>query len=65
MAQTLSSTAPDAVAPTPKLPVNGHLTNGISSESNEGLQIINDEKRFTPDLTAQIEGWGLRDAGFD
>ncbi|KAH0589536.1 Protein SEY1 [Termitomyces sp. J132] len=65
MAQTLSSTAPDAVAPTPKPPVNGHLTNGISSESNEGLQIINDEKRFTPDLTAQIEGWGLRDAGFD
>ncbi|KAG6874499.1 Dynamin-like GTPase that mediates homotypic ER fusion [Termitomyces sp. Mi166 len=63
MAQTLPLSVPDA--PTPKLLVNGHLTNGISSESNQGLQIIDDEKRFTPDLTAQIERWGLQDVGFD
>ncbi|KAG6891581.1 Dynamin-like GTPase that mediates homotypic ER fusion [Termitomyces sp. T32_za158] len=62
MAQILLPTVP---APTHKFPVNGHLTNGINSESIEGLQIVNDEKQFTPDLTAQIERWGLRDAGFD
>ncbi|KAG6900781.1 Dynamin-like GTPase that mediates homotypic ER fusion [Termitomyces sp. T159_Od127] len=62
MAQTLH---PTPAAPTPQFPVNGHLTNGINSGSTEGLQIIDDEKRFTLDLTAQIERWGLRDAGFD
>ncbi|KAF8497658.1 root hair defective 3 GTP-binding protein [Gautieria morchelliformis] len=30
----------------------------------ERIQIINDEKQFTEDLTAQIERWGLRDVGF-
>ncbi|KAG6830064.1 Dynamin-like GTPase that mediates homotypic ER fusion [Tricholoma furcatifolium] len=65
MAQELSSPAPDAVTSTPKPPVNGHLTNGISTTSTERLQIINDEKQFTPDLTTQIGRWGLRDAGFD
>lgn len=44
MAQTLPPTMP---APAPKIPVNGHLTNGIKSGSTEGLQIIDDEKRFT------------------
>ncbi|KAG6850134.1 Dynamin-like GTPase that mediates homotypic ER fusion [Arthromyces matolae] len=65
MAQTLPPTVQEAVAPTLKPPVNGHLINGISSRSTERLQIINDEKQFTPDLNAQIERWGLRDAGFD
>ncbi|KAJ7646846.1 RHD3/Sey1 [Roridomyces roridus] len=47
----------------PKSPVNA-LTNGHTSAASERLQIINDEKKFTPDLSAQIERWGLRDAGF-
>ncbi|KAG6817484.1 Dynamin-like GTPase that mediates homotypic ER fusion [Tephrocybe sp. NHM501043] len=65
MAQTSFQTVPDAVPSPSKPPVNGHLTNGISTASTERLQIINDEKEFTPDLTTQIERWGLRDAGFD
>ncbi|KAJ3997835.1 RHD3/Sey1 [Lentinula boryana] len=32
---------------------------------SERIQIIDDEKRFTPELTSQIERWGLRDAGFN
>ncbi|KAF9010592.1 RHD3/Sey1 [Cyathus striatus] len=35
-----------------------------SSASTERIQIINDKKEFTSDLTKQIERWGLRDAGF-
>ncbi|KAJ7693445.1 RHD3/Sey1 [Mycena rosella] len=47
-----------------KSPING-LANGHSPPAaSERLQIINDEKKFTPDLGAQIERWGLRDAGF-
>ncbi|KAJ7451804.1 RHD3/Sey1 [Mycena galericulata] len=48
----------------PKSPINT-LANGHSPAAvSERLQIINDEKKFTPDLGAQIERWGLRDAGF-
>ncbi|KAJ7739031.1 RHD3/Sey1 [Mycena maculata] len=48
----------------PKSPINA-LANGHSpAAASERLQIINDEKKFTPDLGAQIERWGLRDAGF-
>jgi hypothetical protein len=32
--------------------------------SSDRKQIINDEKIFTPDLSAQIERWDLRDVGF-
>ncbi|KAF5375608.1 hypothetical protein D9757_008542 [Collybiopsis confluens] len=38
---------------------NGH------APPTERLQIINDEKKFSPDLTSQIEHWGLRDVGFN
>ncbi|KAF5386149.1 hypothetical protein D9615_002595 [Tricholomella constricta] len=61
----LTVDAPVAVAPTPKPMTNGHLTNGMSSGSTERIQVINDEKQFTPDLSTQIGRWGLRDAGFD
>ncbi|TFK53774.1 root hair defective 3 GTP-binding protein [Heliocybe sulcata] len=47
---------------------NGHAPNGSASTSGatfERIQVINDEKQFTPDLTKQLERWGLRDAGFD
>ncbi|KAL4078571.1 RHD3/Sey1 [Scleroderma yunnanense] len=40
---------------------NGHILPTIS----EQIQIINDDKNFTPDLSAQLERWGLRDAGFN
>lgn len=48
---------------------NGHTTsfpNGTAPHStSERIQVIDDEKRFTSDLTPQIDQWGLRDAGFD
>ncbi|KAF8070100.1 RHD3/Sey1 [Lyophyllum atratum] len=65
MAQSAAPTAPDAVTPTPKPTVNGHITNGVSSGSTERIQIVNDEKEFTPDLGSQIARWGLREAGFE
>ncbi|KAI6121544.1 RHD3/Sey1 [Pisolithus sp. B1] len=39
--------------------LNGHICG-----NSEQIQIINEEKNFTPHLSAQIEKWGLRDAGF-
>ncbi|KAF7315819.1 Protein SEY1 [Mycena indigotica] len=42
----------------------GKLANGHADAASGRLQIINDEKKFTPELTAQLEKWGLRDAGF-
>ncbi|KAJ7267584.1 RHD3/Sey1 [Mycena haematopus] len=47
----------------PKSPRSA-LANGHSPAASQRLQIINDEKKFTPDLSEQIESWGLRDAGF-
>ncbi|KIJ18584.1 hypothetical protein PAXINDRAFT_8839 [Paxillus involutus ATCC 200175] len=41
--------------------LNGHVPDGTS----ERTQIIDDDKKFTPDLAAQIERWGLRNAGFN
>ncbi|KAJ8077951.1 Dynamin-like GTPase that mediates homotypic ER fusion [Marasmius tenuissimus] len=46
--------------------VNGQARpqlNGNHSLS-ERIQIVDEEKRFTPELGAQIERWGLRDSGF-
>ncbi|KAF4597963.1 Dynamin-like GTPase that mediates homotypic ER fusion [Pleurotus pulmonarius] len=45
------------------------LQNGSPSQSapdslSQRIQIIDDTKTFTNDLNAQIERWGLRDAGF-
>ncbi|EAU91755.1 SEY1 [Coprinopsis cinerea okayama7 len=39
------------------------LPNGDAS--TERIQIIDENKTFTPDLTQQIERWGLRDSGFN
>ncbi|KAI6046110.1 RHD3/Sey1 [Pisolithus marmoratus] len=39
--------------------LNGHLCG-----NSEQIQIVNEEKNFTPHLSAQIERWGLRDTGF-
>ncbi|EIM81307.1 protein SEY1 [Stereum hirsutum FP-91666 SS1] len=44
--------------------VNGHDANGHTGRSDR-IQIINDEKQFTPDLNAQLEEWALRDVGFN
>ncbi|KIK98484.1 hypothetical protein PAXRUDRAFT_823843 [Paxillus rubicundulus Ve08.2h10] len=41
--------------------LNGHVPNGTSEQT----QIIDDDKKFTPDLAAQIERWGFRNAGFN
>lgn len=55
-------------SPTPQA-TNGHAPNGIkksmAEDSSERLQIVDDEKKFTPELASQIGYWGLRDAGFD
>ncbi|TEB38276.1 protein SEY1 [Coprinellus micaceus] len=42
--------------------VNGHAS---QSASTERIQIVDDEKTFTSELTGQIERWGLRDSGFN
>ncbi|KAJ3536079.1 hypothetical protein NMY22_g6196 [Coprinellus aureogranulatus] len=42
--------------------VNGHTSQGATTER---IQVVNEEKTFTPELTGQIERWGLRDAGFN
>ncbi|TFY56989.1 hypothetical protein EVJ58_g7303 [Rhodofomes roseus] len=49
--------------------MNGNHVNGDATLSKqptyERIQIINDEKQFTPELTHQVERWGLQNAGFD
>ncbi|PPQ70293.1 hypothetical protein CVT25_014615 [Psilocybe cyanescens] len=46
--------------------LNGHVSGGSSSpsKSTERIQIVDEEKTFTPELGAQIDKWGLRDVGF-
>ncbi|KAI0335152.1 root hair defective 3 GTP-binding protein [Cubamyces sp. BRFM 1775] len=47
---------------------NGHYVNGTASTtdaSTERIQIVDDEKQFSPALTQQIQKWGLQNAGFD
>ncbi|KAI0779450.1 root hair defective 3 GTP-binding protein [Fomes fomentarius] len=46
---------------------NGHSLSGASTSdaNSERSQIINDEKEFNPELSKQIEKWGLLNAGFD
>ncbi|THH02273.1 hypothetical protein EW026_g591 [Hermanssonia centrifuga] len=48
---------------------NGHPVNGDTAYPNEvnfeRVQIIDNEKQFTPHLTHQVERWGLQNAGFD
>jgi hypothetical protein len=51
-----------AVSP-PKRAVNGHSNH--TNHTADRLQIVNDEKQFTSDLSDQISSWGLRDVGFD
>ncbi|EPT04585.1 hypothetical protein FOMPIDRAFT_1113360 [Fomitopsis schrenkii] len=49
--------------------MNGNHVNGDATYSKapsfERIQIINDEKQFTPELTHQVDRWGLQNAGFD
>ncbi|KAJ3509789.1 hypothetical protein NLJ89_g5032 [Agrocybe chaxingu] len=44
--------------------VNGHGGPASLSASTERIQIVDEEKKFTPDLKEQIEKWGLLDSGF-
>ncbi|KAF8520478.1 RHD3/Sey1 [Hysterangium stoloniferum] len=44
---------------------NGTVLATSNPSTVERLQIINDEKQFTQELTSQLQRWGLRDAGFD
>ncbi|KAF8639522.1 hypothetical protein AX17_001427 [Amanita inopinata Kibby_2008] len=45
--------------------VNGHAPPNADTRSSEQIQVIDDQKNFTASLNAQIEQWGLRDAGFE
>ncbi|KAH9971137.1 root hair defective 3 GTP-binding protein [Lactifluus volemus] len=60
---------PHALASNGALPIRSPLKptiNGrIPNRTSDRLQIIDDEKRFTSDLSDQISTWGLRNAGFD
>ncbi|KAF9529256.1 protein SEY1 [Crepidotus variabilis] len=47
--------------------IAGQLTNGhlpSAKPSTERIQIVDEEKQFTPDLNAQLQQWGLHDVGF-
>ncbi|PFH53748.1 hypothetical protein AMATHDRAFT_54235 [Amanita thiersii Skay4041] len=44
--------------------VNGHPSVNGGIRSSERIQIIDDEKNFTPELNTQLDHWGLRNAGF-
>ncbi|KZP19790.1 root hair defective 3 GTP-binding protein [Athelia psychrophila] len=55
MAATLPTT-PQLASTSPNAP---------TASASERIQIIDDEKKFTAELTPQIERWGLRDAGFN
>ncbi|KAF9264058.1 root hair defective 3 GTP-binding protein [Marasmius fiardii PR-910] len=50
--------------------LNGNHVGAVASQVNgahstsERLQIVDEEKKFTPELATQIARWGLRDAGF-
>ncbi|TDL25999.1 root hair defective 3 GTP-binding protein [Rickenella mellea] len=35
-----------------------------NGSTNDRIQIVDEQKNFTTDLSSQIEQWGLRDAGF-
>ncbi|KJA27867.1 hypothetical protein HYPSUDRAFT_35037 [Hypholoma sublateritium FD-334 SS-4] len=43
---------------------NGHVASTSLSASTERIQIVDDEKKFTPELATQIDKWGLHDVGF-
>ncbi|KAF8904401.1 protein SEY1 [Gymnopilus junonius] len=43
---------------------NGHASPAVDG-STERIQIVDEEKKFTPELGTQIQKWGLRDVGFD
>jgi len=43
---------------------NAAAAAGASNYSNERIQIVDENKVFTPDLEKQVERWGLRDSGF-
>ncbi|KAL1746547.1 RHD3/Sey1 [Schizophyllum fasciatum] len=49
--------------------MNGHALNGTTGNdadaSTERIQVVNEDKQFTPALSTQVERWGLRDAGFN
>ncbi|KAF8973046.1 RHD3/Sey1 [Flammula alnicola] len=55
---------PNGTPTTGTTTANGHVASSSLSGSTERIQIVNEEKKFTPDLGAQIEEWGLRDVGF-
>ncbi|KIY50144.1 root hair defective 3 GTP-binding protein [Fistulina hepatica ATCC 64428] len=41
------------------------LVNGHASTQAERVQIVDEDKRFTKDLSAKLESWGLHNVGFD
>ncbi|KAH8093879.1 RHD3/Sey1 [Cristinia sonorae] len=48
--------------------LNGHPEPDATSSKNasfERVQIVNDQKQFTTELTTQMQQWGMHDAGFD
>ncbi|TFK70615.1 root hair defective 3 GTP-binding protein [Pluteus cervinus] len=44
---------------------NGHPTKDTLNGNFDRHQIVDEEKKFTQDLNAQIKEWGLLDAGFN
>ncbi|KAI0786786.1 root hair defective 3 GTP-binding protein [Abortiporus biennis] len=57
------SSTTHVISPTTNGRPNGNAT--TTEANSERVQIINDEKQFTTELTPQIQRWGLQNAGFD
>ncbi|KAF8197871.1 root hair defective 3 GTP-binding protein-domain-containing protein [Pholiota molesta] len=55
---------PNGAPATGTIATNGHVASPSLTASTERIQIVNEEKNFTPELANQIEKWGLHDAGF-
>lgn len=48
--------------------INGHAQQTVQASTNastERVQVVNEDKTFTSELSGQIERWGLRDSGFN
>ncbi|KAF9478797.1 protein SEY1 [Pholiota conissans] len=55
---------PNGALATGMIATNGHVASPSMTASTERIQIVNEEKKFAPDLASQIEKWGLHDVGF-
>lgn len=65
---SMMESAASAIRALPDELASGHGLNGhhsVANDTQETLQIIDDEQQFTSDLTARVRSWGLAEKGFN